>query len=58
MEQMGYLSAEDYVAKNKDEALRAYLRIFRSLAEEFKERKFVDFVAYHKMHNLHINLNG
>lgn len=37
------MSAEHYVAKNKDEALRAYLRIFRSLAEEFKERKFVDF---------------
>jgi hypothetical protein len=52
------MSAEDYVAKNKDEAVRAYLRIFRSLAEAFMERKFVQFVAYHKMHNLHINLNG
>ena len=28
------MSAEDYVAKNKDEAVRAYLRIFRSLAFE------------------------
>ena len=35
------MSAEDYAAKNKDEALQAYLDIFRSLAEEFKERRFV-----------------
>ena len=34
--------AEDFAAKNKeDEALLAYLSIFRSLAEEFKERRFV-----------------
>jgi hypothetical protein len=33
--------AEDYAAKSKHEALQAYLGIFRSLAEEFKERRFV-----------------
>lgn len=33
--------AEDYAAKNKDETLQAYLSIFRSLAEEFKETRFV-----------------
>ena len=33
------MSAEDYVVKNTDQqALQAYIVIFRSLAEEFKER--------------------
>src|SRR5205085_11725802 len=40
-EKTGLMSAEDYAAKNKDEALQAYLGIFRTLAEEFKERRFV-----------------
>ena len=41
------MSAEDYVVKNTDrQALQAYLVIFRSLAEEFKERKpFLFFVT-------------
>jgi predicted ATPase len=40
-EKTSLMLAEDYAAKNKDEALQAYLGIFRSLAEEFKERRFV-----------------
>jgi tetratricopeptide (TPR) repeat protein len=40
-EKTGLMSAEDYAAKNKDEALQSYLGIFRTLAEEFKERRFV-----------------
>jgi hypothetical protein len=36
------MSAEDYVVKNTDQqALQAYLVIFRSLPEEFKERRYV-----------------
>jgi hypothetical protein len=39
-EKTSLMLAEDYAAKNKVEALQAYLGIFRSLTEEFKERRF------------------
>jgi hypothetical protein len=33
--------AEDYVSKNQSEAILSYLGIFQSLADEFKDRRFV-----------------
>jgi predicted ATPase len=36
-----FMLAEDYVAQHKDDALQSYLGMFRSLADEFKDRSFV-----------------
>jgi len=35
--------AEDYVSKNQSEAILSYVGIFQSLADEFKDRRFVFF---------------
>jgi hypothetical protein len=40
-EKTSLMLAEDYAGKNKDQALQSYLGIFRSLAQEFKDRRFV-----------------
>jgi len=40
-EKSSLILAEETVAKNRDQALKAYLDIFRSLAKEFNKRRFV-----------------
>jgi predicted ATPase len=40
-EKNSLMLAEDYAAKNNDNTLQAYSGILRSLAQEFKERRFV-----------------
>src|SRR5215831_2676123 len=40
-EKTSLMSAEEIVAKNRDQAMQTYLGIFRALAKEFKTRRFV-----------------
>jgi len=40
-EKTSLMLADDYIADHKGETLQAYLNIFKALADEFKDRRFI-----------------